>query len=487
MPEPLKVRGPLKQAMYPIALAAIYTLLGLLWIFISDRWLLTTDSDTDTFTQINLIKDGLFVLITAALLYWLMTSKARLVQNTRSELETSVQERTAELSAANAQLQSEAAQRQRTEAALRESEARYRSVVETQSELICRFLADGTLTFINSTYCRYFGRTAEELLGCKFTPLIPPDDLAIVEQALASLGPGNPTVTIEHRVIKPSGEVAWQQWIDSIITNGDGQVLELQGVGRDITERKRAEDKLRRLQAELAQAARLSTLGEMAKSLAHELNQPLTAIVTYAQACLNLLKAGGEQTKQLTGALEQVVAEGLRAGEVIRRTRTLAQTRSSRWETLDLNVMIRDIVAFVAWKARQYAVSIRLELADNLPPLTLDITQIQQILLNLLNNSIEMLSAHCKERQITLSTSATDATVEIAVADSGPGLSSADLEDLFNSFFTAKPDKVGVGLALSRSLAEAQGGRLRAAPNPEHGNTFYLTLPLHQKIPSDET
>ena len=255
----------------------------------------------------------------------------------------------------------------------------------------------------------------------------------------------------------------------------------------DITERKRAEDKLRRLQAELAQAARLSTLGEMAKSLAHELNQPLTAIVTYAQACLNLLKAGGEHTKQLTGALEQVVAEGLRAGEVIRRTRTLAQTRSSRWETLDLNVMIRDIVAFVAWKARQYAVSIRLELADNLPPLTLDITQIQQILLNLLNNSIEMLSAHCKERRITLSTSATDATVEIAVADSGPGLSSADLEDLFNSFFTAKPDKVGVGLALSRSLAEAQGGRLRAAPNPEHGNTFYLTLPLHQKIPSDET
>jgi len=243
-------------------------------------------------------------------------------------------------------------------------------------------------------------------------------------------------------------------------------------------ERARAEERAQRQLSQLAHVARLATMGELASGLAHELNQPLCAIVNFVEASLELARADGAGTKELRGALAEVARQAQRAGEVIRRLREFVRRREPEREPIDLNSAVREVVALTAPEARNRGVRVRLRLGARLPRVLADTIQVQQVLVNLVRNGFDALhSAEARKRVLTIQTVRRDKMVELAVADCGLGLAAEQQERLFEPFFSTKPDGMGMGLSISRSILEALDGQIWAEPNRAGGATFRLTLP----------
>ena len=248
-------------------------------------------------------------------------------------------------------------------------------------------------------------------------------------------------------------------------------------VSKDITARKRAEATVREHQAQPAHVLRVSTMGEMAAGLAHEINQPLGAIANVAQGSARRLRAGTIAAADLLPVVESIGAEALCAGEVIRRLRDLVRKEDPRQVPVDVNQLVRDSLRLIEAEARARGVAIALELAPALPRVAANDIQIEQVLLNLLLNGVEAVEADGRgQRVVTVRTAAADRGVEVAVRDTGAGLP-APPADVFAPFFTTKPHGLGMGLSISRSIVEAHGGRLWAAPNPDRGSTFRFHLP----------
>ena len=199
----------------------------------------------------------------------------------------------------------QARRRRRAEESLRESEERYRDVVEAQTDLICRYLPDTTLTFVNETYCRHFGRTRDELVGTKFIELVPEPERAATLRYVESMVSSPRTESYEHQVLRPDGSTGWQQWMDHAIRDADGQVIEVQAIGRDITELRRAETEAQERRKEVTHLTRVAILGELSGALAHELNQPLTAILSNTQAAQRLLARAPIDLAELGEILER--------------------------------------------------------------------------------------------------------------------------------------------------------------------------------------
>jgi C4-dicarboxylate-specific signal transduction histidine kinase len=245
-------------------------------------------------------------------------------------------------------------------------------------------------------------------------------------------------------------------------------------------ERQQAEEALHRAQAELAHVARVATLGELTASIAHEINQPLAAVVNNATACLNWLAA--QKLDEARESAEFIIADGNRAGEIIARIRALAKKAPSRRDWVDVNETILEVVALARSEVQNSGVSLQTRLGHGLPLIVGDRIQLQQVILNLIINAIEAMNEVSDGRELSID-SATDDTgnVLIAVRDSGPGLDPRNLDRLFHAFFTTKPHGMGMGLAISRSIVEACGGRLWVTPNLPHGAVFQFTLPISRE------
>jgi len=243
-------------------------------------------------------------------------------------------------------------------------------------------------------------------------------------------------------------------------------------------ERKRAEDALVNARAELAHVARVATLGEITASIAHELNQPLAAVVNNANACLNWLDAHNfDEARQ---AAEFAIVDGHRAADIIARIRALAKKDRPRQDAVGINGVILEVIALVRSEMHGHSISLRTRLSDDLPPVLGDRVQLQQVLLNLMMNAIEAMSGNrqaSRELAIT-SMPAESRAVLISVVDSGPGLGATHRDQLFRAFHTTKPQGMGIGLAISRSIVEAHGGRLWATANEPRGAVFQFTLPI---------
>lgn len=247
----------------------------------------------------------------------------------------------------------------------------------------------------------------------------------------------------------------------------------------DSTERQRIERQERQHQEELAHVARLSTLGEMAAGIAHEINQPLTAITTYTEACQRFLQTGNMDTGELITIMRKVSEQGHRAGEVIRKLRALAKKGASKREIADPNALVREVLTLAEVDARDHGISIELDLASDVSPVMVDAVQIHQVLLNLIRNSLDAMDGYKSEEPgIRISTAENVGEIEIAVADRGEGISQEALNNLFNPFFTTKKNGMGMGLSISRSLVNAHGGKLRYSANPSGGSIFSFTLPV---------
>jgi len=371
-------------------------------------------------------------------------------------------------------------ERKRVEEALRESEERYRAVVESQTDLVCRFLPDTTLTFVNEAYCRFFGRRRDELIGYKFTDLLPETARGPVLNHLRSLL-ANPRIeTYEHEVVLPDGSIRWQHWADLAIAGSDGRVTEFQAVGQDITERKKAEAEVLRQRAELAHVARVSTMGALAGSLAHELNQPLTAILSNAQAGSRFLAGPTPNVPEVREVLQDIVQGTKRAGEVIRQLRTLVKKDQPKFERLDLNRVIQDVVRLLHSDTLIRKVQIALDLDSSLRFVQGDSVQMQQVMLNLILNAFDaMKEVPESERKVSVRTRQPDpGVVQIEVEDCGTGIPPELLGRLFEPFHSTKRDGLGLGLSISRSIVEAHGGRLWAVNNTDRGATFCFTVPV---------
>jgi PAS domain S-box-containing protein len=248
-----------------------------------------------------------------------------------------------------------------------------------------------------------------------------------------------------------------------------------------IIERKRIDNVIQHHQSELAHFGRVCLVGALASGLAHELHQPLTAIANYSSVCARQLRKGARDQGDLQYPIERIGALALRAGEINRRFRSFVRREVPRREQAHINALAQSAVQLAAGEARRHGITVRLDLASEMPPVDVDGIQIEQVILNLVNNGLEAMSNVYREgKELVVRSSVTeDGAVELAVSDTGAGLPTALVDKAFEPFFTTKPNGLGMGLSISRSIVEAHGGRLWCDPNRNEGTTFRFTLPAN--------
>jgi len=491
--------------------------------------------------------------------------------------------------------------RKLAEQKLRNSEQRYRAIVETQTELVCRCLPNTTLTFVNRAYARYFDTTPEQLVGRRFLDLVPPEEHERIRAYFRQFSPDRSILSHEHTVLTPRGERRWHLWTNRAIFDDVGKLVEFQAVGQDITERKRLEDELRlfltvtdgaahgvaiidldgrvtyandawaamhghaasnlvgrqidvfhsaeqmprvralldvlrrdgrftaeevwhcradgtsfptlmsaavvqdslglpvrlaatamdisawreaeaearQRRAELLHVARVATLGELATALSHTLSQPLAAIQFYARGSLRRLAARPLAGGELADVLEKIAVQAERAGDFVANVRRFARKEPAPRTRVDLNDLIRETLRLADVALQHAGVRAKLYLAQSLPPVRANCVDVQHVLLLLVQNAIDASRAAAVEDQlITIETRVqANALIAVAVRDRGHGLSDEALAHLFEPFFTTRPDGLGIGLSIARTITEAHGGTLSATRNPDRGATFTFTIP----------
>lgn len=338
---------------------------------------------------------------------------------------------------------------------------------------------DGRVVYVNPAFCRMVGWSAEELVGMK--PPMPywaPEEyeatLAVHQQVLAGKAPAQ---GVEVRLQRRNGERFDALIYEAPLIDAEGRHSGWMGSVLDITERKRAEDLARQQQEKLQFTSRLVTMGEMASTLAHELNQPLSAIASYTTGCLNLLENGGIDRPELRAALDKTANQAQRAGRIIRRVHEFVKKRESRLGACQINEVIDDALGLVEADAKKRGVRLVWTAGEGLPELLADRVMIEQVLLNLMRNGMDAMAASPPtERELTVRSEADGPGVRVSVADRGPGISSEVAEHLYEPFFTTKSEGMGMGLNICRSIVEFHQGRLWHELREGGGTVFFLTL-----------
>ena len=310
----------------------------------------------------------------------------------------------------------------------------------------------------------------------------------MVTQALAEALRGGPRYDVEYRVARPNGELRIIHSQGDVTRDESGRPHRIFGTIQDITERKQAEEALREAQTELARVNRVATMGQLTASIAHEVSQPIGAAVMDARAALRWLGAHPPDLEEVRQALDHIVKSGNRAREVIGGIRALIKKAPARKRRFDLNEAILDVIALTRSEVLRHAVLLQTQLATGLPLIEGDRIQLQQVILNLIMNAVEAMSGIGEEaREVLISTETDPAgSVLVTVRDSGPGLDPTSVDRIFEAFYTTKPEGMGMGLAICRSIIEAHGGRLWASANESRGAVFQFTLPPERDETSAE-
>jgi PAS domain S-box-containing protein len=283
---------------------------------------------------------------------------------------------------------------------------------------------------------------------------------------------------VEFRILLPNGSVKHLHTIGHPVLNASGDLAQFVGSSTDITQRKLAEEALRQAQGDLAHVSRMTTMGELTASLAHEVNQPIAAAVIDANTCLRWLTRDQPDLEEAREAASRMAKDATRAADMVRRIRLLFKKVSPQRELVDVNEVVRELIVLLHSEATRYAISVRAELASDLPQVMGDRVQLQQVLMNLLLNGMEAMKDVDTTRELIIhSQPAKNQQLIVSVSDTGVGLPPQQAEQIFNAFFTTKPDGTGMGLRISRSIIESHGGRLWAADNSPRGARFCFTLP----------
>jgi PAS domain S-box-containing protein len=337
---------------------------------------------------------------------------------------------------------------------------------------------------------KFMSNQVEEMLGYPVEqwmtapglwPLIvhPDDRSRFVREATEIFASDKGFGSHQYRCLTKDGRTVWLESHASVIREKTCTPIGLRGVTIDITESKEAQAALQGAQEELARVTRVISMGEVAASIAHEVNQPLAAVVTNGEACLRFLAAPAPNTEKAKVILTSIINDGNRASEVIRRIRALFAKASAQKEICDLNQLIRETILLLQDYGQSHNVLVRTHLEESLPPVFGDRTQLRQLLLNLVMNGIEATGKGLHEARLVIITTRSDAppAVRLEVSDSGIGISSEDRERIFHPFFTTKEAGLGMGLSISRTIVESHGGRILVEPNQPHGARFLVFLP----------
>jgi PAS domain S-box-containing protein len=355
---------------------------------------------------------------------------------------------------------------------------RLAAIVNSSEDAIVSKDLNGTIETWNGGAERLFGYRASEIIGKSILIIIPPDRHDEELRILERIRRGELIEAYETVRMREDGILLHVSLTVSPLRDPAGRIIGASKIARDITERKRAEEALRGMQMQLAHANRVATMGQLSASLAHEVKQPITAAVTYALAARRFLSAKPPKLGELDDALSLVVREGNRAGEVVARVRALIKKVPARKDAVAINDAILEVIALTRTEAATNNVSVRTQFAEALPRVKGDRVQLQQVLLNLIINAIEAMSdVGEQERELFISTRNGPDGVSVEVRDSGPGLAPATLDHVFEAFYTTKPDGLGMGLSICRSIVEEHGGRLRASANLHRGASFQFALP----------
>jgi PAS domain S-box-containing protein len=399
----------------------------------------------------------------------------------RGQLEVRVAQRTADLTRVNKDLNLEIAERKRTEKKLLQSEA-YLAEAQTLTHTgsWAWEVAERRALHLSEEWFRIYGFDQEDGMSAwnKRLERIHPDDRDKRQQAIDRAVSERSEYEVEYRIILPTGAVRHLHSVGHPVLDSSGNLVQFVGSSTDITERRQAEEALRQTQADLARISRVTTMGELTASLAHEVNQPIAAAVTDASTCLRWLNRNHPDLEEAREAASRVVKDATRAAEIISRTRLLFKKANPQWESVDLHEIIREMVVLMSGEAARYSILVWAELAAELPEVMGDRVQLQQVLMNLTINSMEAMKDADGPRELIIHSQQTEGgQLMVSVSDTGVGLPPQQANKIFDAFFTTKPQGTGMGLRISRSIIESHGGRLWAADNSPRGASFHFTLP----------
>jgi PAS domain S-box-containing protein len=390
------------------------------------------------------------------------------VDHAKMELELRVQERTAELTKANEEL--------------RQSEERFRLLVNNvQDYAIFALDPSGIVSSWNVGAKRLQGYPADEIVGRSFSCFYPLEDVerGKPERALQTAA-AEGQIRDEGWRVRKDGSSFWAEAVTTALRDPQGKLIGFSKITHDLTERKRAEQALQTANAELTHMARVTTIGELTASIAHEINQPLSVIVNNANACRRLLGAPLPDLDEVREGIADIAEAGTRAGNVIARVRALVKKAVPGKAQMDINEVIREVLSLAGGELERHHVSTRVDLHSGLPPVLGDRVQLQQVILNLIMNGMEAMNSITDRMRVLIIRSQIHESGKVAVAvqDCGEGLDPGHLPHIFDTFFTTKPTGMGMGLPISRSIVEAHGGRLWLTPNENRGATSQFVLPV---------
>jgi PAS domain S-box-containing protein len=351
------------------------------------------------------------------------------------------------------------------------------AVVESSHDAIVSKDLDGIITSWNKGAQGLFGYAAEEAVGQNITLIIPPDrrdeERAIIER----LTRGERVDHFETVRMRKDGSLLDVVLTISPMKDAAGRIVGASKLARDITERKRAEEALRQAQADLAYMSRVTTMGELTASLAHEIKQPISAAVTNAKTCLRWLGRDEPNVAEACEAASRLVKDVTRAADIIGRISSLFKKDALQPELVDVNELVREMIVLLRSEANRYSISIRTELDEDLPKVMADRVQLQQVFMNLMLNGIDAMKETSGASELAIKSETDDGQLLISVSDTGVGLPPGKGDHIFQAFFTTKDNGTGMGLPISRSIIESHGGRLWFTSNSERGATFLFTLP----------
>jgi two-component system sensor histidine kinase TtrS len=401
------------------------------------------------------------------------------VRQLNAALEIRVAERTAALQTVNDRLAGAIAERQRVNDALRASERLLADSVDHSSAIVSLKDIDGCYLLVNREFERLFGHQRLAVVGRRDEDLFAPDLAALLQarddEVLASALP----MSFEQDL--PVGDDGTRSYVcvKFPLHGADGAPYGVGSMSTDITAVKQLQETLRRHQDELARVLRLHTVDEMAAAVAHEIHQPLCAITNYAQGGVRRLRTGDFHVAALLDAFERIAAEGLRAGQILRGIRSFIRRENDEDTVVDVRALAGEALRVLEPEARSHGVTVRLEDGEALPPVRGNAIQIEQVLVNLMLNGVQAVATDdCVRREVVVAATRSGDTVEVAVSDSGGGITADVANKLFSPFVTTKAQGLGLGLAISRAIVENHGGRLWATSMTKTGATFCFSLPL---------
>ncbi len=364
---------------------------------------------------------------------------------------------------------------------LREREARLRSILETAPDAILVIDERGIIESFSPAAERLFGYRSGEVIGQNVSILMPSPYHERHDSYIQHY-----LDTGERRIIGIGRIVVGQRKDGSAfpieLSVGEAMIggkRHFTGFIRDLSERQLTENRLHELQLELLHVSRLSDVGQMASTLAHELNQPLAAIVNYIQATRRMLQAETSVSPKITETMDKAVVQAARAGEIIRHLRSFIQRGEAERQIEELNNVVEEATALALVGAKESSINVRWVLGTEPMPVLIDKVQIQQVVFNIIRNSVEAMSEHPLPRDLVVATGLVgEDTAQISISDSGPGLAPKVMAQLFQPFVTTKERGMGLGLSICKTIIDSHGGRLWASPNSKRGATFYIALPI---------